>query len=299
MKITVLGAGALGSLMGGILSKAHDVTLVGRQAHIDAIEREGLSIGGPEEMICYPRAATEIGGGKPDIILLTVKAYDTNASVPLIASVAGPRTIVVSLQNGLENHFTLANDLNRVVTGLTSWGATFLAPGKVLLSGRGEIVLGTIQGGIKGESEDAGIVKEALAIAGIDSRISDNIEREVWSKAVVNACINPLTALVRRENGCLLDAGMHGVARRVCSEAVTVANACGAELDEEEAFEKVISVARFTSSNRSSMLQDVERGRRTEIDDITGSIVRRGRERGVDVTLNGVLWSLVRSASTR
>jgi len=139
-------------------------------------------------------------------------------------------------------------------------------------------------------------VADGFDSAGIRTRLSDDITREVWMKAIVNACINPVTALLRRENGCLLAPELTNLIEEVCREAVNVARAWEVDIEEEEAFAKVMEVVRETSTNRSSMLQDLERGKRTEIDDITGSITLRGDRRNVNVPVNRALWSMVRSA---
>jgi len=294
MRIVVFGAGALGSLIGGLLSPFHDVTLIGREDHVMAIREGGLRIEGEEKLICHPKAELE-PSGKADIILLTVKAHDTSGSIPIIEGMLREGTIVVSLQNGLDNHFLLASSFPGVVTGLTSWGATMLGPGRVRLSGRGDIVLGSLGEYMEGVEK----VSQALAKAGIGSRVSDDIALEIWSKVVVNACINPITALLRKENGCLLEPELGKLARELCMEGVNVARAWGIDLDPVSSLAGVMKVAMDTATNRSSMLQDLERGRRTEIDEITGSIVRRGEERGVDTSLNRALWYLVRSAESR
>jgi len=293
MRIVVLGAGAMGCVLGGLLSRVHDVTLVGRDDHVRTIDMEGLRIEGKEEMTCTPKAVTEVEESvHPDIILLTAKAYDTGPSIPLIERIGGLESMVVSMQNGLDNQFLLAEKIPRVVTGLTSWGATMIGPGRVRLAGRGDMVLGSLTG----REGDLDLVADGFASAGIRTRLSDDITREVWMKAIVNACINPVTTLLRRENGCLLAPELTNLIEEVCREAVNVARAWEVDIEEEEAFAKVMEVVRETSTNRSSMLQDLERGRRTEIDDITGSITLRGDGRNVNVPVNRALWSLVRSA---
>jgi 2-dehydropantoate 2-reductase len=292
MRIAVFGAGSMGSVMGGILSLSHEVTLVGRREHVEAINRDGLHIMEEEETVVHPIATTTMEGIY-DLILLAVKAYDTAPSVPSIMSGMGEDTVVMALQNGLENYLMLAERVPRLVTALTSWGATMLEPGRVRLSGRGDLVIGSLLG----REGDIELTREALESAGIDPRVSTSIESEIWRKAVINACINPLTALARRKNGCLLEADMTILVEGLCDECTEVANAWGMDLDGPDMMESVLEVVRITSNNRSSMLQDLERGRRTEIDDINGSLVGKGERRGVDVPLNRCLWSLVRTAS--
>jgi 2-dehydropantoate 2-reductase len=291
MKIAVLGAGAMGSLMGAYLSRVHDVTLVGRKEQVLAIRERGLRIVGLEAMTCWPEAMENLEEiDTPDMIVLTVKAFDTERALPTIDRVRNDQTIVISLQNGIDNHFLIAERIPRAVSGLTSWGATLVEPGKVRFAGRGDMILGSIAG----EMGDVDKVAQAFRLAGIECRVSSIIESEIWMKAIVNACINPITALVRRENQCLREPSLFQIAEMACDEAVRVSKRAGVNLPEEDPFERVMEVVDRTAENRSSMLQDIERGRRTEIDEINGSIVRRGENMGVPTPVNMTLWRLVR-----
>ncbi|NYT11237.1 MAG: 2-dehydropantoate 2-reductase [Methanomassiliicoccales archaeon] len=291
MRIAILGAGAMGSLMGAHLSQAHDVTLIARNKQVKSIKERGLRVVGLEGMICWPEVVENLEEiDTPDMIILMVKAFDTMGVLPIVDSVKKKDTIVVSLQNGIDNHFLIAKKIQRAVSGLTSWGATLISPGEVRFAGRGDVVFGSIAG----EIEDAEKVAQAFRIAEIECRVSSIIGPEIWMKAIVNACINPITALVRRENGCLRDSGLLQIARSACNEAVEVSQRAGVELPWDDPFGRVMEVVDMTSGNRSSMLQDIERGRRTEIDEINGSIVRKGEDMGVPTPVNRTLWELVR-----
>lgn len=294
MRMVIMGAGAMGSLVGAHLSKAHEVILVGRDKQVKAIKERGLRIVGLEDMTCWPEAVEDLEEiDTPDMIILTVKAFDTDGTLPIIDRVRKKDTIVVSLQNGIDNHFLIAKKIPRAVSGLTSWGATLVGPGEVRFAGRGDMVFGSITG----RTEDAEKLAQVFRIAGTNCRVSSVIGPEIWMKAIVNACINPITALVRRENGCLRDPGLLQIARSACDEAVLVSRRAGVELPVDDPFGRVMGVVDLTSENRSSMLQDIERGRRTEIDEINGSIVRKGEELGVPTPVNGTLWKLVRCSA--
>jgi 2-dehydropantoate 2-reductase len=294
MRIAVFGAGALGSLYGGLLSEDHDVTLVGRQEHVDAVNRSGLRISGLREGVYRLKARTSSEGlGIQDLVLVTVKAYDTRTAAREVEAMVGEGTAVVSLQNGLGNYEVLGKAFGlRVIMGVPFMGVTFSHPGHVCLAGLGETVLGSPSG----QHGLAIRVSETLSAVGLSTRVSANIGPEIWIKAIVNASINPITALVRRENGCICQQReLRELSRAVCQECTKAAEANGIALGRVDPFEKVVEVVRMTARNRSSMLQDVERGRRTEIDAINGALAEAGESRGLSMPVNRALWSLVRS----
>lgn len=296
MKVVVFGAGSLGSLVGGLLTRRHEVTLVGRQAHVQAIEESGLVITGLVEAVVVPRAAESLQGiGPAEMVVITVKAYDTARALEQIGPLVGPGTIVVSLQNGL----TIAEMLDAAfpsngVVGVTAMGATRSGNGRVFYAGEGDTFFGVLSS----PKELALRAAEAFTSVGMDAYASDDIITEVWSKAIVNASINPLTAVARCKNGKVLqDPDLRALSEAASREGAAIAKACGVDLGEEDAFERTKDVLRRTAENRSSMFQDVERRRRTEIDEITGELVRRGEAAGAEAPVNRALWHLVRALS--
>lgn len=294
MKIAVFGAGALGSLLGGLLSTKHDVTLIGRRAHVDAINLKGLELSGIVNEVVWPSARTDATGLEPqDIVLVTVKAYDTRKAATYMSPLIGKGTIVASLQNGLDNIKTLHDFYDqRTVGGVTSCGATYLSPGRVRFAGKGDLIFGSTAG----RKDLAESVCFAFGGTGIPCQSTNDIMAEVWMKVIVNASINPITALVRRENACIEeDVELKELARRVCEETVLVAKASGVRLPRCDPFSKVMGVVAATRLNRSSMLQDVEAGKRTEIDEITGAVVNEARRFGIATPTNETLWRLVKS----
>ncbi len=294
MKVVVFGAGSLGSVVGGLLTRRHDVTLVGRQAHIQAIEESGLVIAGMVEAVVVPGAVESVKGlPTVDVVVLTVKSYDTVQALEEVRPLVGEGTIVVSLQNGLNNARLLSAAYpHQAVVGVTALGAARTAPGRVFYAGEGDTYFGVLEA----DQSLAETVAEAFNSVGLDSYVAQDIMAEVWSKAIVNASINPLTAIARCKNGKILqDEWLRGISQAACMEASAVAKACGIDIGEGDHFEKVREVLRKTAENRSSMLQDLERRKRTEIDDISGEIVRKGIEAGVDAPINRTLWLLVKS----
>jgi len=294
MRIVVFGAGSLGSLVGGLLTRRHEVTLIGRQQHVQAIEESGLVIAGMVEAVVVPRAQEDIRGLPPaEMVIVTVKSYDTKDALEAIRPLVSTGTLVVSLQNGLKNAELLSNAYpGGAVIGVTSLGATKSGAGRVFYAGEGDTYFGNLNG-------DASIAQKVVDVfnsVGLDSYLADDIMTEVWSKAIINSAINPLTAIARCKNGRILkDKNLLELAEMACLEGVMIAKACGVQLPEEETLDRLKSVLRKTSENKSSMLQDVEKKRRTEIDEITGELVRRGQTVGMDAGVNRTLCLLVLS----
>ena len=293
MQILVFGAGAMGSFFGGLLSRSHDVLLVGRTEHVEAIRAHGLRISGKTSVIAKPAAATSVPqNSRPDLIFVATKAYDT-ASAMLALQRFADRATFVTLQNGLGNAETIAKTARRVVAGTTAIGVTFVGPGEIRHAGIGEMVLGAWAH--VGEA-DLVRLRDVLADVGLVAKVTSDIRTELWSKLVVNASINPLAAIAAVPNGRLVrDKRLLGVLEAVCREAILVAKAEGAQVDAEELRHRMLLVAKRTASNRGSMLQDLDRHRRTEIDAITGPIVRAAARHRIPVPLNQALYAVVRA----
>ncbi|HDM35767.1 MAG TPA: 2-dehydropantoate 2-reductase [Candidatus Syntrophoarchaeum butanivorans] len=290
MKIVVMGAGAIGSLFGGLLAlRGEDVLLVGRRSHVDAINSRGLKISGMTDAIVHLRASTHPEEG--DLILFTVKSYDTEKAASNL--IINDDTIVLSLQNGLGNEEKIAEVVGRehVIGGVTSYGALFLEPGHVSHTGIGETVIGELDGSI---TDRVSRLSDLLNKAGIMTSVTDSIKRKIWEKLVVNVGINAITAITGVKNGKLLEIPqLRELMRYASLEAVEVGRKQGIDLG-YDLIDRVEEVARRTAENRSSMLQDISRGKKTEIDAINGMIVRLGEEVGVDTPVNRILTLLVR-----
>ena len=283
MDICVFGAGSLGSLLGGMLAPDHEVTLVGRAPHVERVRESGLRLTGALEEQVRPRARTEPPPGG-DLALVTVKSFDT----PAAARVLGERSFdaVCSLQNGMGNERVLAERLETVLAGTCTYGARMPEPGVVECTGVGEVVLGAPGGGTSSAAERVG---QALA-TGLETTDAADMPRRLWEKLAVNAGINAVTALARLPNGALVEGPGEPLARAAAAETQRVARTTGVDL--EGAPERAISVAETTAANSSSMRQDVEAGRRTEIDAINGYVLDRAEN---PVPVNATLARLVRS----
>lgn len=299
LKIVVLGAGSIGSLYGGLLSRNNDVTLVCRKEHAKAIRKKGLRIEGKTKIVVKLKAVETLAGlDRPDVLFITVKSYDTANAAKLAKKIAGFDTIVISLQNGLDNLATIKKAVgnSKIIGAITSHGAMLAAPGIVKHTGIGETVVGSFS---KCTGKDVKIISDLLERAGIENIISKCIEKSVWEKVLVNAAINPLATVLRENNGALIDnPEMREIMRLAVCEGVRVARSQKIMLDEKKTFEKALSVARLTRNNKCSMLQDIERGRKTEIEHINGALVRLGHEVKIEMPVNELLVVLIRIMET-
>lgn len=287
----------MGSFIGAVLSQKYDVALHGREEKILPVRESGLKVTGTTNLVVKPETcfkAEDLRGKEYDLIILAVKSYDTDSAMSIVKEVVSDGTAVLSFQNGLDNEVRIAEAIGaeRTLGGVTSHGITFVQPGHVHHAGIGETIIGELDGK---ETERIKEIAEALSSVGIETKVNSNIHSEIWTKGIVNAGINPLTALTRLHNGYLLRIpSLTRLLESTCRECIGVANAAGIDLVEGEVIEKTKNVARLTAENKSSMLQDIERGKRTEIDSINGAIVESGKMHGIGTPVNSALVALVK-----
>jgi len=293
----------MGSLFGGLLAEAgEDVVLVDVwEEHMRAINERGLRIRGVSgDRVVRVKATTKHAEvGVVDLVLLQVKSYATEKAIRDALPMVGERTVVLTLQNGLGNVEKIAAVVGRerVLAGTTAHGATVLGPGEIYHAGRGPTVIGEVDGRI---TDRVKAIAELFNRAGIETEVTDNIMGAVWTKMLANVAINALTAITGLYNGELLELEeTKAVMLKAVDEAVAVAKAMGIKLLVEDPHEFVLGIARATATNKSSMLQDVERGRRTEIDAINGMIVHYGRELGIPTPVNEALVAAVKGIELR
>ena len=301
MKIGIVGAGAMGSLFGGRLSQAgHEVLLFDiNREHVEAIRRDGLIIedlaSGQREAV-HPAATTKAEQLREvQILVIFVKSAATEAVARQFSQIAGKQTIAVTVQNGLGNEGILKRHFGagRTAAGVTSQGATFLGPGQIRHAGRGPTHLCMSDRNNEKLKDFVG----ALNQAGLETDLEANIDDLIWSKLIINVGINALTALTGLANGRLLEfPDTKALMADLVAEAVTVAEKRGVQLTYSDPLVMVYQVAEKTGGNRSSMLQDFDRKRRSEIDFINGAIVREAEALGLDVPVNRAVTRLVRVA---
>ncbi len=303
MRYAIVGAGAMGSLFGGLLGRSgEDVWLIDSWLEqVEALKRNGLvledgtgALGGGEVAVKVQAASSADEVGPVDVVLFFVKSYSTAEAARASGALMGPSTVALTLQNGLGNVEALEAELGfgRVLAGSTTCGATFVSPGRVRFAGKGPTVVGELDGK---RTDRALAIAKSLNRAGLEASVSDDIRATIWGKVLVNVGINALTALTGLRNGELLNyEETRLVMRSAVEEAVAVARARGISVPWADPVAHVVEVAKATATNRSSMLQDVDRGRRTEIEAINGQIVREARLAGLAAPVNEVLTALVR-----
>jgi 2-dehydropantoate 2-reductase len=290
MRIAIMGAGAMGSLFGAHLAKAgHDVLLVDVDpVVVAAVEADGILVG--ERAVPVPITADPAGRGTCDAVLALVKTYDTAAAAELAAPLVGPGTVIATLQNGIGGADVLveAFGAERVLAGVTYQGATVLAPGRIRHHMHGETFLGD-------DVAAAAPLAAALTEGGQPAHALDPVAPRIWKKLTNNCMGNCTSALTGMSGGQMADDdGILDLQRAIATEAVAVAAALGHDLDLEDCVHTNTSVLASSGDGRPSMLQDVQAGRRTEIETLNGAIVRHGDALGIDVPVNRAMVALVR-----
>ncbi len=312
-RILVAGAGALGTVVGGLLATAGwDVTLLGRRRHLDAARAEGLTVDGLFGThrilrgLAFATTRDELRGPY-EAIFVTVKAYDTAAMVAAVASSLAPDGVLLSLQNGLGNVEAAERVVgsSRVLGARVIFGAELVAPGHARVTVYADPVL--IGCPDPSDGARAAAVEHwatALAAAGIPAEPTDALAAALWGKVLYNAALNPLGALLGLRYGELpLAADTRAIMDTVIDEAFTVARAEGVGLRwrdaaayREEFYGRLVPA---TAEHRSSMLQDIERGRPTEVDAINGEVAARGVRHGLPAPVNATLTRLIRARAAR
>ncbi|MEY2482757.1 MAG: 2-dehydropantoate 2-reductase [Verrucomicrobiota bacterium] len=289
MQIIVLGAGAIGSLYGAKLAAAHDVLLIGRPEHVSSINARGLRIEGIEPETVRIPAATTVTQISPDtLVLLTVKVTDSTAALEPIARLIRDDTTIVSLQNGLGSEQIARSALGGrgvVLRGITQFGAIFETPGAIKYMAAGYTVLE--------QHERSNRIAEVLTAAGLECRISSDIAADVWHKTVFNCVVNPITAMLGCEVGGIANPQLAPLKRLVIDECVAVAATQGVTFEAD--FMREIDEFFAPSHNIASMLQDLRRGRPTEIAYMNGAVAALGAQQGVPCPVNRALTTVIKA----
>ena len=304
MKLAVVGAGAMGSILGGLLAHAgHEVWLTDPWTdHVEAIRRHGLRLlGSSEPLVARPHATSDVGEvGSCDLVLVMVKAYHTAVAAESLGPLIGPTTSVLTLQNGLGNVETLACHVGRerMLPGGTYRGGEGVGPGEVRQTG---IDKPTIIGELDRPASDrVHALAAAFRAAGIRTSVSDNIQGEIWGKLLVNVAGNALGAILGLPLGYLLEVdGSKQLVELVLEEASAVARALGVDLPYDDPLERIRANWSTLRDAKSSLHQDIERGRRTEIEALNGAVAREGERLGVSAPFNRAVTLLVTALEAR
>ena len=299
--IAVMGAGAVGCYFGGLLARAGaPVTLIGRPHHVEAINRDGLFVESLHFRQHIPvSASTDVAAVRgAQVVLLCVKSPDTEDAARALAPHLASGTIVVSLQNGVDNAERFRSAVGiEAIPAVVYVAAEMTAPGRVKHSGRGDLILGTLSGQDRGgpsrrQLEDLAAV---FARAGVPCQVSENIEADLWTKLIMNCAYNAISALSRARYGRIVrNPGMRDVMRQVTDEAIAVARASGVRFPDVDPVEAVFKLGEAMTNALSSTAQDIGRGKRTEIDSLNGYVARRGAELGIATPVNQTLHALVK-----
>jgi 2-dehydropantoate 2-reductase len=294
--VAVVGAGAVGCFFGGMLARAgHRVTLIGRQAHVDAFRRSGLHFEGLKFDERVPvEASTEPSAVRgAQLVLFCVKSTDTEEAAAQIAPHLDPAAFVVNLQNGVDNTQRIQQKVSQPVIPAVVYVATEMAgPGHLKHHGRGDLVIGALDGRVPPEALSR--VKDWFEPAGVPIVVSGNVAGELWMKLVVNCAYNALSAITQLPYGRMIEgAGVRETMRAVVEETLAVARASGVSMP-AETLQKTYGVAGAMPTQFSSTAQDLARGKPTEIEHLNGYVVRRGEALGIPTPANRTLYALVK-----
>ena len=296
-----MGAGAVGGYYGAALAgRGHAVTFVARGEHLRAMRERGLAVksGGrvtvlhPVDAVAEPSAS---GGGELDLVLFTVKGYDTDAAAVALRPALGARTAVLTLQNGVDSGERLSAVLgaDRVLVGTTLIATTIAEPGVIEQANPiRRIELGEPSGAITTRVE---LIATALRDAGVDVSVTTDVQRAVWEKFVRLAPGATLATVCRATIGEVRSTP-EGAAlyRALIAETVAVGRAAGAALPPDAVETAVRLIQALPADMRTSMQLDFERRRRVELEELTGAVVRLGRRLGVPTPVYDVLYAVLK-----
>jgi len=284
----VLGAGAIGSYYGALLSTKVDVLLIGRRDHVEIINNGSLVVSGSPGGRFRIRASTELRDVPQDsLMLLTTKAHDSEAVIKGVRRILKPDTTILVLQNGLGNEALVSALVGpgvEVVRGLASSGVEFLVPGRIEVKFSGETVLPKTQACER--------MKRLFDSCGLETRLAERMDVEIWRKLTLNCVINPLTALFRVPNKEIAHDSLREIRHRIVDECMRMAKEEGVVL--ESSLHEEVNTATTSYSNKSSMCQDIIKGRKTEIDFLNGRVSELGKKHGIPTPINDVLTALIK-----
>jgi 2-dehydropantoate 2-reductase len=294
MRIAVMAAGAVGGYFGGRLADSgNDVHFIARGRHLEALRRHGLRIESPlgdlhladVQAVDSPAAI-----GPVDVVLFAVKLWDSEAAADSCRPLIGPETAVITLQNGIGGAARIAPVIGaeHAVGGAAYIASVLAEPGLVRHGGEiARLVFGETDGG---ESPRLSAFLDACGMAGFDATLSRDIERDQWEKFVFLAGLSGITGLTREPIGPSLDdADRRAFFHDLMKEVVAVGRAEGVALDPEFADDRLSFAETVPATMRASMLEDLERGNRLELDWLAGEVVRRGRALGVPTPANAAV----------
>jgi 2-dehydropantoate 2-reductase len=296
MKIAVLGAGAMGSLFGGYLSKHNDVWLLDVDAQrVKAINEKGVTITEKDgESVFMPKAMTDASGlDKMDLIIVFVKAMFTFEAISQNRHLIGKDTYIMTLQNGAGHEAKLLQftDADHVLIGTTQHNSSIISDGHIHHGGGGNTTIGILGG----KSARVQHIADSFSSCGIETMISEDVKWQIWTKLFLNTAASPLTAILQVPLGFILDDPYAcSMMERLAREAVAVANAEGfAQFDAEEVIGDIKNVLANAKGGYTSIYADLKKAVRTEVDTISGFVVEEAKRLGVAVPYHEFVVSLI------
>lgn len=296
MKIAVIGAGAMGALFGGYLSRKNDVLLVDvNQAQTQRIANSGLTIQEPDgsSNVFMPRAVCQTSTEAPvDLVILFVKAMFSRSALESNRALIGPDTYLMTLQNGSGHEDTLLDfaDRDHVIIGTTQHNSAVLGLGEIRHGGSGKTCIGSLTGEVRALEP----VAEAFNACGLETEVSTQVQRLIWEKMLTNVSASVLTGVLQKPLGFIAE-NPHAWAlcQTLIREAVAVAAGEGITFDAEEKIAQVRAVCERSPQGLTSIYADLRDGRKTEVDTISGSVVRASRKNGVPAPTHEAMVALV------
>jgi 2-dehydropantoate 2-reductase len=291
LKVAVMGAGAVGCYFGGMLARAgHDVVLIARPQHVEAVARAGLRMETKsfDERVPVAASVDAAAVRDADLVLFAVKSTDTEAAGAQLAPHLSADALVLCLQNGVDNADRLRTVLppGQVAAAVVYVATEMAGPGHVKHHGRGELVIEPARG-----SQEAA---QALVAAGVPTEVSTNVRGALWGKLIINCAYNAISAIAQRPYGeNVKSPGIWDVMHDVVDECLAIAKAEGVVVP-GEMHAVVHQLVQTMPTQMSSTAQDLARGKPSEIDYLNGFIVRRGEALGIPTPCNNVLWALVK-----
>jgi 2-dehydropantoate 2-reductase len=293
MKCLVFGAGAIGSLVGGLLFEAGtDISLIGRPVHVKAIEENGLKIEGAIQAVIKVPAYSDTNEIKDvDLIVITTKSYGTRMAMEKCKKLIQSHTRVLSLQNGIGNEDIISEHTPNVIGGITNNGVVFMENGRIAYNSPGTSTIGNYH---SKNDEFVHKVREMFENAGLKCIVSSHIKDEIFKKFLVNVGINGLASIANVKNGEILrNEELRTIFLELVSEAIRVGKAKGFNCP-SDVVNEIIKTVEATSENTNSMLQDLRKGKRTEVEYFNGNVVQYGKETGISTPYNMFVTNAVK-----
>lgn len=302
MRIAIIGAGAMGALFGGYLSRKHEVILVDvNREQVQAINERSLTIGEPDGSsgAYHPAAAADTKGMPPaDLVVMFVKAMHSERALQANQSLIGPDTYLMTLQNGSGHEETLQKFADRahIVIGTTQHNSAVIAPGEIRHGGSGKTCIGPLVG----DAEKLIPIAQAFSEAGLETIAESGVRRLIWSKLMTNVSASALTGVLQVPLGYIVqNAHAWALCEALIREAVAVAAGEGVLFDAEEKIAEVRAVCEKSPAGITSICADLRGGCLTEVDTISGSVVRAGKRNGIPTPLHETMVHLVHAMENK